>query len=139
MNSKIRKTIKPLFISLVASFFIAQVSAETVSVSSGGKSMFDLVFLDGGESDAGYSATGTLSADQKRVVQAAAQLWADILVPATTNTSAAKIRVAGRSGETSASYRNKVLSSPYLDNKYTALEYNLLMNANLDDSGAMYM
>ncbi|MBP3208183.1 MAG: hypothetical protein J6M21_08020, partial [Campylobacter sp.] len=139
MDSKIRQTIKPLFISLVASFFIAQVSAETVSVSSGGKAMFDLVFLDNYDSDAGYDSTGTLTQNQKRVVQAAAQLWADILASATTNRSAAKIRIIGENAGTSASYLNKVLSSPYLDNKYTALQYNLLQGAGRDDSGAMYM
>ncbi|MBR4141369.1 MAG: hypothetical protein IKR42_06270 [Campylobacter sp.] len=112
MNSKIRKTIKPLFISLVASFFIAQVSAkETVTVSSGGKDMFDLVFLSNSECTSGSQSvcsSGDLSENQKRVVRSAAQIWADILAPGSKNEFSSVIEIAadnnGEHKDTAAFY-----------------------------------
>ncbi|MBQ9292455.1 MAG: hypothetical protein IJ211_04210 [Campylobacter sp.] len=133
---------KTLLCSLVASLFLTQADArETVTITSNGKNMFDLVFLDRYESNGNSGAsTGTLSADQKRVIRTAAQLWADILSPGSKNEYAPTINVvadgSGEASKTASFYTtwfkqdptSSALGDAFIHNTYGGISVSELTN-----------
>ncbi|MBR0071652.1 MAG: hypothetical protein IJP87_04875, partial [Campylobacter sp.] len=153
-----KKTTKTFLFSFAVACVVSSVKAEeTTYIVSGGKNMFDLVFFDRGECPRDSSgncktyntnsgsvellSSGTLTQDQKRVAEAAAQYWADILAPGSNNNSAPSINVVADSTgnyKSSASFIYSVYT-PNVGEKYTALMGNIINGYPYRDGGNMWM